>query len=263
MKFTKTRLALIFLVVFFGQSQSQSVSDIATLIREGQSQRAKQALQRIEDRIPADQALFLKGLLSTTADSAFLFYHQLLDDHPESTYKDDALYRLAQSDYAQGLYRSAQAKFSEIIKLYPNSPLHQRCEYWIAHCYSATAQVDSAEAHLEKVIDDYRRSDYTEMARDDIRMLRRESHSDEEQDAQDEKLWAVQVNSFTQQNSALHRKSFYEAKGYEVKLRSSNVNGVTYYKVWVGSYRTRDEAKAAEREIRKRFGVPDSFVVSE
>ena len=98
--------------------QGQTVSDVLNLIRDGQINQARETLKRIETNSQnLERILFLRGLLCTEGDSAVTYYEQLLKSYPDSPYSDDALFRLGQCKYAQGLYMTAKKQFQRFLRL--------------------------------------------------------------------------------------------------------------------------------------------------
>lgn len=243
--------------VLFGMTvYGQTVSEIGREIREGRITQARQMLERIEDDLEPESVLFLHGLVSTDADSAITYYEKLLTTYPNSTYSDDAMFRLAQLKYAQGLYHTARRTFHQVLKDYPRSSLHQRCQYWIGICHQAMGEADSAESYLNKTIDDYPTTDITELARMDVQTLRDESEPDSpEIPSVPGQRWAVQVGAFSHQPNALLRKAFFEQEGYQVDLRTKRKDGVMLYLVWVGSFTTRELAKDFGERLKRKYGV--------
>ena len=234
----------------------QSVSDIGREIREGRINEARRMLESIEDDLEPESVLFLYGLLSTNADSAIAYYEKLLTAYPSCTYSDDAMFRLAQLKYAQGLYHTARRTFHQVLKDYPRSSLHQRCHYWIGICHQAMGEADSAESYLSKAIDEYPTTDITELAGTDLNALRDESEPDSpEIPSVPGQRWAVQVGAFSHQPNALLRKAFFEQEGYQVDLRTKRKDGVMLYIVWVGSFTTRKLARDFGEGLKRKYGV--------
>ena len=60
--------------------------------------------------------------------------------------------------------------------------------------------------------------------------------------------------------SSLGYKSFFENLGMVVEITNKVRGGKSLYLVWVGDYRTTDEAKAAAKDIKKKNKI-DSIVV--
>jgi len=50
-------------------------------------------------------------------------------------------------------------------------------------------------------------------------------------------------------------KDDFEQKGYKVEVTNKVQNGKSLYKVWVGSYKTREDAEKAKKELKTKFGL--------
>lgn len=254
---TRVRTFLTFLILLQATVRGQTLTDIVDLIREGNVQEARTQLARIDrDGLSPESLLFLEGLLTSDADSASRFFRQLIRDYPASRYSDDALLRLAQHDYARGLYRGALQHFSRLLDAYPRSSLHQSCHYWMGLCYLSIEESDSAKRSLQNAIDESPNTDLARIARNDIASLESGTPDD---DPADETVtgarYAVQVGAFSNQTRAILQKSYFERKGYRVDLRTKQRQGETLYLVWVGSFTSRDQALHFGEQLKKQHGV--------
>ena len=261
---TLKRLIPFFIFLSCTTVMSQSVSDIVDLIREGHTRQAKDMLMKIKNDIPQDRSLFLHGLVSINADSALTYYEDLLKTYPESQYNDRALFRIAQLKYSQGLYKTAQHKYLQLLNEYSRSSLHQSCYFWLGFCHQAMGQTDSAIVYLQKAIDNFPRTELSEIAQRDLWALTEQGSNDVQGSPSAANVrWAVQVYAFTEQNRALFRKSFFEQEGFHVDLRTKRTGGTTFYLVWVGSFKSREEAKQFGEMFKKRYNVKNYILVSE
>lgn len=261
---TLKRLILFFIFLPCTVAMSQSVSDIVDLIREGHTRLARDMLLRIKNDIPPERALFLYGLVSINADSALTSYEDLLKTYPESQYSDRALFRIAQLKYSQGLYKTAQHKYLQLLNQYPRSSLHQSCYFWLGFCHQAMGQTDSAIVYLQRAVDDFPHTELSEIAQRDLWAFTEQGSNDiQESPNAPNRRWAIQVYAFTEQNRALLRKSFFEQEGYHVDLRTKRTDGTTFYLVWVGSFKSREEAKQFGEMFKKRYDVKNYILVSE
>ncbi|MBN2029946.1 tetratricopeptide repeat protein [bacterium] len=252
---------LILLYPMF-MAQGQNDADIIDLIEKGQTEKARQLLFQIdEDQIEPDLRLLLQGWLSTNGDSAITCYENLIQTYPNSQFSDDALFKLAQLKYAQGLYLTAQKQFSELMTDYPRSGLHQNCVYWIGLCYQATGKMDSAHIQFQKALREYPTTALSSIIQQDLTALEQEQSAEMEKSLQTPHItYAVQVGAFTHQNNALLRSQFFEDKGYEVSLRTKRQDGTTYYLVWIGSFDSDMEARAFGEELKRRWDVNYTLV---
>lgn len=253
---------LIFLLCPLALVQGQNYSDIITLIQNGQTHEARQLLLQIdENQKMTDSFLFLQGSLSTNGDSAVACYEELIQTYPESPYSDDALFKLAQLKYAQGLYLTSQKQFTQLVRDYPRSGLHQQCTYWIGLCYQATGKIDSAQIQFQKALRDFPPTTLSSIIQQDLNGFEKRQSSEMESAVQTPTItYAVQVGAFTHQNNALLRKSFFENEGYQVNLRTKRIEGMTYYLVWIGSFSSDMEARAFGEQLKVKYGVNYSLV---
>ncbi len=243
-------------------AQGQSNADIINLIERGQTEKARQTLSQInEDQIEPDLRLLLQGWLSTNGDSAIVCYEKLIQTYPNSQFSDDALFKLAQLKYAQGLYITAQEQFSQLMIDYPRSGLHQNCIYWTGLCYQATGKMDSAQIQFQKALREYPTTALSSIIQKDLTALEQEQIAERIKSAQTPSVtYAVQVGAFTHQNNAILRSQFFEDKGYQVNLRTKRQNGTTYYLVWIGSFDSDSEARAFGEELKRRWDVNYTLV---
>ncbi len=240
----------------------QNDTDIINLIEKGQTEKAGQLLFQIdEDQIEPDLRLLLQGWLSTNGDSAITRYERLIRTYPNSQFSDDALFKLAQLKYAQGLYITAQKQFSQLMINHTRSGLHQHCIYWIGMCYKATGKMDSAQIQFQKALKEYPTTALSSIIQKDLTALEEEQSAEMENASQTPTItYAVQIGAFTHQNNALIRSQFFEDKGYQVGLRTKHQDGTTYYLVWIGSFDSDSEARAFGEELKRKWDVNYTLV---
>jgi len=65
--------------------------------------------------------------------------------------------------------------------------------------------------------------------------------------------WAVQVASTTDLGEALRIVQRLRSKGYDAYTRRRDIAGATWYRVRVGNFKTRTDAKRLEEELRREM----------
>lgn len=80
--------------------------------------------------------------------------------------------------------------------------------------------------------------------------------------AESGKGWTVQVNAFPDERSAKIWVDRLKNKGYNAYVTEVNVKGKTWYRVRVGQYGTREEARKVEETLRTRDNYTNAFVIS-
>ncbi len=74
-------------------------------------------------------------------------------------------------------------------------------------------------------------------------------------------FYSIQIGAFSKKEIALRFKKMAKAKGYYCFMRKLRSNGKVLYKVYVGKYSTRDQAKNFLSKIAKNLNVEKPFVV--
>jgi hypothetical protein len=240
--------------------QAQTLNEVTDLIRQGRMHQAKSVLLQLENKrkikSPSDTLLFLHGLLAEDGTTASTYYQQLIQTFPQSTFSDNALFRMAQFKYAKGLYRTAKKQFSTLSVLYPESSLLQQAKYWIGLCFQAIGNEDSAAIFYQDIAHSGTDDAISELASKGITELSRTKEAKRTaSQEQASRKYFVQVGAFSEQIRAIHYKTFYEREGFQVALRSKTRNGQDLYLVWVGSGSSRTDAEKLGEKIKKKYLV--------
>ena len=74
--------------------------------------------------------------------------------------------------------------------------------------------------------------------------------------------WTVQVNAYPDEKTAQRLVERLKEKGYDAYMVVSNVKGRTWYRVRVGRFATRDEAKKAQEELQTKENLTKTVTVS-
>ena len=264
------QLFVFILLGFVGICLAQTQKSVIDLIRLGENEAAKRDIVKLQ-RTGKDQDayLFMHGLASTSGDSSVYYYQKLIDTYPNSNYADDAKFRIAQMNYAKGLYLTAKSEFLRIIDLRPDSPLHADCLYWTALCCQSLDKQDSSQFYFNEVIRKFSNSNSANRVREmfdlssgqNIAASTSQNNASTSSETQPSTtMFAVQVGAFGHQSNALLRKSFFEKKGYPVALRTKLKDDNTLYLVWVGDCDSRSEAKKLGDQLNKSYGISYALV---
>ncbi len=74
-------------------------------------------------------------------------------------------------------------------------------------------------------------------------------------------FYTIQVGAFSKKSSVENLKRLARSKGYQVMVRINKIKGKIIYKVFVGRYKTRKEAKKHIFKISRDLGIKGIFVV--
>ncbi len=260
------KMIYFFAFVFSCIVSAQNVSDIVNKIHQGQIQEARALLQQIQDQREPDEVLFMQALLSTDGATAESYYKKLLDEYPDYVHCDFAVFRLAELFYARALYIQAREMFLRLINEYPNSQYRQSSEYWIAQCDMAMNNTESAADYFRSVVENFPQTDFTIHAMRALESLNPSLRASGETVIQDSPVqphvkFGVQIYAFTDEIRALNRKAFFERDGYTVHVRTRERGNQLWYLVWMGAYSNREDADMLGKELKRKYGI-DYFIVS-
>jgi cell division septation protein DedD len=76
------------------------------------------------------------------------------------------------------------------------------------------------------------------------------------------KLWTVQVNAYPDERSARQLVDQLKNKGYNAQVTETRNNGKTWYRVRVGSYRSREQADKALADLKSKEKFDKAFATS-
>ena len=135
-----------FLLLFFS-GISRAAEDPVALFEAGKYEEAKKGFLDKQKKAPDDPVVmyYLGRLISDGVGSRRLF-EQLLQKHPNHDLADDALFELAESDFAHpaGTYLTARKRYRQLLKMFPASPHIAMAHYRIGLTFLVVHQPDSA-----------------------------------------------------------------------------------------------------------------------
>lgn len=133
---------VLVLCVSFSNSNAE---DGVALFESGKFDEARTAFEAMLTAQPGDPvALYYLGLLTPEGAKSRDYLKRMLDKHPQHELADDALFELAEADFAQGLYVTARGKYRQLLNTYENSNRVGMALYRVGLTFLAIHQADSA-----------------------------------------------------------------------------------------------------------------------
>jgi|GEM_PF-2429978 len=241
-------------------------NEIIALLYKGEIDSARVMIRNLQPQAPAGERQFLRALAEPDGSAAVAAFEALLTDHPAFQHNDFTRLRLGQAYYAQGAYRTALSQFVRMTSDFPASRLLERAKLWTGRSYQALGLADSAATAYDWILLESQSELMTAKARESLAQLGadtgKRSNPEAIEDAQP-RHWTVQVGAFSNQARASYRKKFFEEKGYETTLSRKHKDGITLHLVWVGSFRTRDEARRTGNALKRKLGTDFTLVQTE
>ena len=250
-------LAVVFLIAQCSLLHAQDSTEVRTYIEKldrGQTDEVRKALPGLITKYQNDPGVFyLQARLTSNGIEALKLYQTIVTNFPKSEWADDALFHEYQYYYTLELYKTAEAKLLQLKKEYPHSR------------YASTEM----GGHASPMTDRVSRSNNRELPKGSERSApktdkRTEKKSTVPNQPKKEPVsqgrYALQVGAFTTSANAEKQKSFFESRGYSAEVTNKVRNGKSYFVVWVGSYRTPDEAKKTSKVFNSKYKVSSIIV---
>lgn len=228
-------LILVFSLAVFSQNKDEEVAKIVRMIDRGEIENAKTESSNLVVAYPNEAGiLYLQGRLASDGVEAVKFYQTILDNFPKSQWADDALYHSYQYYYALGLYRTADLKLNQLKKEYPGSP------YLTTQIPEELKSIKEEEKPLNipPVI-----TEEKTISSPTVNLPK------------PEQTYTIQIGAFSTLKNAEKQKHFFEDFGYQVEITNKVRSGKSLYLVWVGNFRTAEEAVKSGYDIKQKYNV--------
>jgi TolA-binding protein len=260
-------------------------ADAVVLFQTGKFDEARVAFEAVIKEAPDDPiALYYLGRLTSEGAKSKAYFLQLKNKHPEHDLADDALFELAEVDFAQGLYLTARGTYRALLSHYPKTNQAGMAHYRIGLTFLAIKQADSAlvafdvaqmtiggsaKSHarlgrLEALLQKKQKAE----ALGEAKQWLVDGAGDLEMDVQDfivrvspdyatavekkttDRFW-IQVAALGNEDGALALKGRLENKGFRVDLETKPNSTLMF--VFVGAYPTRAAAEQENQRIMDQF----------
>ncbi len=228
-------LTQVFSLAGFPQNIDEKVTKIIKMIDRGDIENAQTESSSLVVTFPNEAGiLYLQGRLASDGVDAVKFYQTILDNFPKSQWADDALYHSYQYYYALGLYRTADLKLNQLKKEYPSSP------YLTMQVPEELKSIKEEETpvNIPPVITEEKTISTPSMNL-----------------PKQEQTYTIQSGAFSTLINAEKQKHFFEDLGYQVEITNKVRSGKSLYLVWVGNFRTAEEAVKSGYEIKLKYNV--------
>ncbi len=218
---------------------------------------AKGAFERFCQLYPQDEnmpgVLYRLAELEPNPGKALAHCETILSQYPRSGVADSALFRIGLYRMASAQYAGAGEAFTDLLTKYPNTPLEQKVRYWLGLSYLARQDRISAIGELREVVKISSESQYGLLAKRDLERMESAFKPSSEKKATPEVspggAYLVQVGSFADFEAALRLRRRLEGKGYPVSFSETVAEEQPFYRVRVGPYLAKDQA----REVGERL----------
>ncbi len=281
-------LALLYALgdITVAQSTEPDIKKYVAAVNSGNAEEVRKELPALVAKYPNNPGvLYVQGLVTHEGSEALRTYQSIVDNFPESEWADDALYRVYQFYYALGLYRTAEIKMQQLAERFPNSPYVKAAGTQTTQSSVVTDEPDAVPPVSTPPAPETSKTETPKAETPRIEAPKTEAPAKEKElpvvpppdasagtqpspestpvqsDTGIPVRFVLQTGAFGQQSNAEVLKTKFEAAGYPVEMISKVKDTRALFLVWVGSYSTYEEARAAAQEIKRTMGI-DAMVLS-
>jgi len=241
-------LSILLVSLSLAQESEPDIKRLVSMVENGQADLVRGEVPSLLSEHPNDPGvLYLQALLTEDGTEAVRIYQSVVDNFPKSEWADDALYKVYQFYYSLGLYRTAELKLKQLQSDYPSS------------AYLGKLSGNRTESFPEEK-DSAKASPAGFPPQSDTLAVTGQPERAMPVPAQER--YVLQVGAFTAIQNAERQRQLFQGLGYPVEVVTKVKDGRSLYTVLVGSFRTKDEARAGSQEIKQKHNV-SSFVITQ
>jgi len=202
--------------------QEKDIVPYLKLIEAGKKDSVQNLLPELKKSYPDDPSvLYLEAVMTENGQDAVPVFNRIINDFPASKYADASIYRLYSYYYSLGLYNTASVFLDKLEKKYSGSPYIKLAEREIP---SEDEETPSLNNKLTS-------------------------------DTSDVFQFTIQAGAFSNDSNAASLKKSFENSGYYSVIKKKNVAGSDFNVVFVGEFKSRNEADNFLQVINKKFDL--------
>jgi hypothetical protein len=263
------RLIPFIVCLFFIISKTVPAQDLETrlqkLIESNKIQELRDNLELIKRKYKDSPIPFYAdAFIERDADKAIVKYRSFIDRFPNSHFVANAKYKIAQYNYAKGLYHTARELLSDFSYTSSNSPYVDDAYYLMIRCLIALELNSRAEEEIKFFTKKFPKSPFKKLAQQELKQLKNKKSSRNERRYTDRysrpqlnihRKYTIQVAAFRDQNNAIKQMEEIAGWGYPVEITTKIVDQNLFYLVWVGDFETDEEALNFGQNLKKKYGL--------
>lgn len=233
---------------------SQDIDEAIKLFNSSQYERARDIFVQVakdKNNPRIAEAYYYLGRLSINPDSALFYFNKVKTDYPQSRYADISYLEIAKSNIARKKYQNAIISLNELLRKYPDTNLQDEIMFWLGISYMSSDKEKEGISILENLRKTYPKSVWSERALTIIPL--------KDTPEVPQEYYTVQVGSYRNKSNAENYAEEIRKNGFSVQTVEALVKGNTYYRVWVGTLSTIEQAKAFSQELES-LGIKGNVV---
>lgn len=210
---------------------SQDLDQVYRDYENGRFDRVRNSLDVLEARYFEDpEFLFMKAVFEEDAEQAYVIYQQISQTAPDNPVFEKVLWRMCQYNYAKGLYRTCYETLGRFISTFPQSENLLEAQQ-MQQRISGRLNDDSVQVETDP--------------------------------PEPQTVYTIQIAAFGSRAGAERGLAYYKRLGLnQAYIREHRVGRQILYKVWIGEYTDREEARSDAVELQRKYRL-SAFTIIE
>jgi tetratricopeptide (TPR) repeat protein len=251
------------LVAFAALSQI-SEEEILTLLERHEPATAHERINQAYRQHPNSAvAAYFYGMFENDGATANKIFQDVATRFRGTVYAERALFRLGQYHFAEGTYNRARQYFTSLLEQYPRSALASESSYYAAKSLLIIGTLPQAREELSRCLEKYPGTWIAKFAAEDLGKLQPAGREPKEKKTLEsppaskklQGLYTVEAGAFDDRLKAMSRQSTFSRAGYPTAIKNEPRGRKTVYKVLVGDFSDRNQARQFADEIQRKYKI--------
>jgi hypothetical protein len=251
-----------------------SEEEILTLLERHELATARERINQTYRQYPHSAvAAYFHAMLEQDGETSSKYFEDIASRFPGTVYAERALFRLGQYHFAQGTYHRGRQYFTSLIEQYPKSTLAPPANYYAAKSLviigtPTGAALSQAREELSRCVEKYPGTWMAKFAAEDLAKWQPPTaappkKSSEPPPSAPKKLkgiYTVETGAFDSREKATRQQAVFSKAGYPTEISEERRGRKIFYKVFVGDFTDRQQARKFSDELQRKYKVKSHVV---
>jgi len=252
-----------------------SEEEILTLLERHELATARERINRTYRQYPNSAvAAYFHAMLEEDGETASKYFQDVASRFAGTVYAERSLFRLGQYHFAQGTYNRGRQYFTSLIEQYPKSTLAPQASYYAAKSLviigtPAGAALPQAREELSRCAEKYPGTWMAKFAAEDLAHLQQPVAAAPKQKSSEppppapkkpKGIYTVEIGAFDSREKAVRQQAVFIKAGYPTEIREERQGRKIFYKVLVGDFNDRNQARKFSDELQRKYKVKSHVV---
>ncbi len=180
---------------------------------------------------------FYLARLFSEPESTVFYYEHIIAEYPESRFCDKAYLELAKISFAREDYNKSIILINTLKEKFHESIVLDQALFWLGLAYMGANDKRNGVLTLKVLIETFPNSPWASRAKSVMQSEKQPTEGPKGD-------YTIQIGSFRSLNNVQKQIDQLKEKGLVGEVSKFFVGPDTFYRVWVGNFKTHEEAKA-------------------